>query len=168
MKITSVEEYGLRCLVQLASHSHENRPVAISEIAKAEGLSVQYVGKLMHELRRGGLITSVRGIHGGFTLARPPQDISIADVFAVLGGETAAHICSKYSGNQKECVHLGGCSIRSVWAFIMNQVNDVLAGISLADLAQSEDSCSSKLVAQLKTTHHPLPAHPVQLGGITK
>jgi Rrf2 family protein len=165
MKITALEEYGLRCLVQLARHHHEDRPVAISEIAKAEGLSIQYVGKLMHELRRGGLITSVRGIYGGFVLARSPADISVSEIFGIMGGETPEHLCTKFSGNLSECIHLGECSIRSVWAFIMSQVNDVLKRVTLADLVMSEEGCSGKIVQQLEGNHY-LPAHPT--GGTTK
>jgi Rrf2 family protein len=160
MKITAFEEYGLRCLVQLAKHHHEERPVAISEIAKAEGLSIQYVGKIMHELRRGGLINSVRGIHGGFMLAKAPQEISVAEIFAIMGGETPEHLCSKFPGNLTECVHLGGCSIRSVWSFIMSQVSDVLKRVTLADLVMSEDGCSGKIVQQLKGSYR-LPVHSV-------
>lgn len=158
MKITAVEEYGLRCLVQLARHHHEKRPVAISEIAKAEGLSIQYVGKLMHELRHGGLITSVRGIHGGFVLAKSPQEISVAEIFTAMGAETAEHLCTKFSGNLDECIHMGGCSIRPVWSFIMSQVNNVLKRVTLADLIMSEDSCSGKIVQQLEGGQR-LPVH---------
>lgn len=165
MKITAVEEYGLRCLVQLAMHHHEDRPVAISEIAKAEGLSIQYVGKIMHELRRGGLINSTRGIHGGFILARAPQAITVAEIFATMGGETQEHLCTKFSGNLDECIHMGGCSIRPVWSFIMSQVKDVLKRVTLADLIMSEDSCSCKIVQQLEDGQH-LPVHPA--GGNAK
>ncbi len=159
MKITAFEEYGLRCLVQLARHHHEGRPVAISEIAKSEGLSIQYVGKLMHELRRGGLITSMRGIHGGFILAKSPSDISVAEIFGIMGGETPEHLCTKFSGNLSECIHLGECSIRSVWSFIMSQVNDVLRRVTLADLVMTEEGCSGKIVQQLKGSYYP-PACP--------
>lgn len=167
MKITAFEEYGLRCLVQLARHHHEERPVAISEIAKAEGISIQYVGKIMHELRRGGLVTSVRGIHGGFTLARSPTEISIAEIFATMGGETPEHLCNKFPGNLAKCVHLNGCSIRSVWAFVMGQVTDVLKRITLADLSQTEELCSSKLSEQRNHFNERLPVHPAA-GGMTK
>ncbi|PIR20405.1 MAG: transcriptional regulator [Deltaproteobacteria bacterium CG11_big_fil_rev_8_21_14_0_20_47_16] len=169
MKITALEEYGLRCLVQLARHHSEDRPVAISEIAKAEGLSIQYVGKIMHELRRAGLINSLRGIHGGFVLAKAPQEISIADIFETMGGETPEHVCSKFSGNQTQCVHLGGCSIRSVWSFVMGQVSSVLKRISLADLIASESSCSSKLNEQhTQFETNKLPVYPAATEGAAK
>ncbi len=165
MKITAFEEYGLRCLVQLAKHHHEERQVAISEIAKGEGLSIQYVGKIMHELRQGGLIKSMRGIHGGFTLARAPQDISVAEIFEIMGGETTEHLCTKFSGNLDACVHLGGCSIRSIWSFIMSQVSDVLKRVTLADLIMSEEGCSGKIVQQIKGNYR-LPVYSV--GGNSK
>src|SRR5262245_47549595 len=72
MKISSQEEYGLRCLLRLARA--EDGQLSIADIAAGEGLSVPYVAKLLTVLRQGGLIDSVRGRAGGYHLAQPPEE----------------------------------------------------------------------------------------------
>src|SRR5437879_11704598 len=76
MKITSQEEYGLRCLLRLAS-AGEGQSLTIPEIATAEGMSAPYVAKLLSLLRQRGLIESVRGRSGGYSLAETPADLSL-------------------------------------------------------------------------------------------
>src|SRR3954470_15511369 len=82
MKITSQEEYGLRCLLQLA---RAQGSLTIPDIAAAEGLSVPYVAKLLSVLRQAGLIDSERGRTGGYRLAGAPADVSLGQVLLVLG-----------------------------------------------------------------------------------
>src|SRR5436309_3416977 len=84
MKITSQEEYGLRCLLRLAS-TEEGHSLTIPEVAAAEGLSSPYVAKLLAVLRQAGLIESVRGRAGGYRLARPATEIMLGSVMKVLG-----------------------------------------------------------------------------------
>ena len=69
MKLTSQEEYGLRCLLRIARQG-EGGALTIPEISEAEGISSYYVAKLMRILRRGGFVTSARGQAGGYTLSR--------------------------------------------------------------------------------------------------
>ncbi len=84
MKITSQEEYGLRCLLRLAE-AGTGKSLTIPEIAAAEGLSSPYVAKLLAVLRQAGLIDSVRGCQGGYRLARPPVDVTIGRSFSGAG-----------------------------------------------------------------------------------
>ena len=101
MKISSQEEYGLRCLMQVARHSTEN-PVPISEIAMQEGLSVEYVGKLLMKLRKGELVSSVRGKAGGYVLARPAEEISLRLVLEVLSEPIyAPDYCERFAGTER-------------------------------------------------------------------
>ena len=85
MHLLAQEEYGLRCLLQVARH-HGSQPLTISEIAEAEGLSPEYTAKLMRALRKGGLVVSTRGAGGGYHLARPAAAITPWQVIQVLGG----------------------------------------------------------------------------------
>src|SRR5258708_29468074 len=84
MKLTSHEEYGLRCLIRLGEEGLGGR-LTIPEISNAEGVSEAYVGKLLRMLRLGGLVTAARGT-GGYSLARPASQIVLGHVMAVLGG----------------------------------------------------------------------------------
>src|SRR5262245_11710268 len=102
MKITSQEEYGLRCLLRLAS-AH-GLTATLPEIATAEGLSVPYVAKLLAVLRQAGLIDSVRGRSGGYRLIKPPEEIGLGSLLLVLGEPLFDEptYCQKHAGNAED------------------------------------------------------------------
>lgn len=175
MRITAQEEYGLRCILQIARHAGDS-PTAISEIAKAEGLSTQYVAKLLNRLQRAHLLLSVRGIHGGFRLMKPAATISVGQVLEALGGTLQSRhknksICETFVGNQKQCVHMGNCGIRPLWTVIMRQVTEVLNELTLQHLLDEETASAATIEgefhkrSQPKPTGIPLPAY---AGGTTR
>ena len=138
MKLSSQEEYGLRCLLQVARHDPEGS-VTIPEIARIEGLSIPHVAKLMRSLRRGGFVKSVRGQAGGYKLARPPDHINIGEVLAWLGGRLfGPSFCSMHSGMAELCTHSIDCSIRSLWQSVQHVVDQVLGKVTLSDLLSGE------------------------------
>src|SRR2546426_10523749 len=85
MKLSAQEEYGLRCLLRVAS-AERSESVTIPAIAEAEGLSIPYVGKLMSVLRQGQFVDSVRGQTGGFLVSPPPEKIGIPEGVGFLCG----------------------------------------------------------------------------------
>jgi Rrf2 family protein len=146
MKLSAQEEYGLRCLLRVASAS-EGGSVTIPAIAKAEALSTAYVGKLMSVLRQSDFVESVRGQAGGYILSRPPEKIAVSEVLASLGGRLfEAEFCDEFAGLERICTHSVDCSIRSLWRSVQHAVDLVLAGITLKDLLRKE-SAMSKLVS---------------------
>jgi Rrf2 family protein len=143
MKITAQEEYGLRCLLQLARH-HGTEPLTVGIIAEEEGMSTPYVGKLMGHLRQSGLVESVRGRSGGYVLTRPAEAITLADALEALGGSFfSSGFCDEHNGTNARCVHLGECSIRSLWGVLGDIFDRVLRRTTLADLAASAQPCES-------------------------
>jgi Rrf2 family protein len=138
MKVSAQEEYGLRCLLQMARIGAGDS-VSIAEISCAEGLSVPNVAKLMRILRLGGLVCSVRGQAGGYVLARPPDDITMDQVLQVLGGPLfGTRFCELHTGIERTCTRRRDCSIRPVWLKLQELVVEVLARTSLRDLLRSE------------------------------
>ena len=85
MKLSANEEYGLRCMVRLA-YAGEGSGLTIPEISVAEGVSPAYAAKILRVLRKGGFVKAARGKDGGYTLARPAEEIVIGDVVNLLGG----------------------------------------------------------------------------------
>jgi Rrf2 family protein len=138
LKITAQEEYGLRCILQLARQD-AGSPMMVREIAEREGLSLAYVEKLLWTLSRGGITESVRGPKGGYRLARPCTEISIGEVMRVLGGVPSKdEICSQFTGNQDTCVHHSDCGLRPVWVSITDFVHSVFDKIPISTLLQGE------------------------------
>lgn len=142
MKITSQEEYGLRCILQLAREQQSNtdsnlEPGAmfVRDIADREGLSVAYVEKILWTLGHSGIVESIRGPKGGYRLKRPSSEISLGEVMRVLGGvPSEEEICSTFTGNQDTCVHHDDCGLRPVWASITDFVNSVFDKVPISAL----------------------------------
>jgi Rrf2 family protein len=148
MKLSSQEEYGLRCLLQVARHDPEGS-VTIPEISRIEGLSIPHVAKLMRSLRRGGFVKSVRGQAGGYKLARTPEHINIGEVLAWLGGRLfESSFCSMHSGMVDLCTHSVECSIRSLWQSVQQVVDQMLGKVTLSDLLSGERQRSAWLSDQ--------------------
>ena len=142
MKFTAQEEYGLRCLLQVARD--ETASMTIPEIADREGLTPAYVAKLMHLLREAGVVDSTRGQKGGYRLAREARQIDVAAVLAVLGGRLySGEYCGRYPGTEGECVHTVSCSIRSLWMGLDAVVQTALRKTTLADLLCAEMEAAS-------------------------
>ena len=134
MKITAQEEYGLRCILQLA-RDEKSGTLMVRDIAEREGLSVAYVEKLLWTLGRSGIVESVRGPKGGYRLTRPPSQISLGEVMRVLGGiPTEEEICSQFTGNQDACVHHNDCELKPVWASITDFVHSVFDKVPISSL----------------------------------
>ena len=138
MKLTSQEEYGLRCLLRVG-RAAPGESLTIAELSRAEGISEPNVAKMMRVLRRGGFVNSTRGQAGGYTLSRPAGDIVVGQVLATLGGRLyEPAFCEGHSGLERSCTHMPDCSIRSVWRLVQRAVDQVLGKITLKDLLKSE------------------------------
>jgi Rrf2 family protein len=142
MKLSAQEEYGLRCLLRVAS-AKDGESVTIPAIAAAEGLSIPYVGKLMSILRQHRLVESVRGQTGGYVLSRPAEKIAVAEVLTLLGGRLfEPGFCDEFAGLEQVCKRSIDCSVRSLWRSVQRAVDLVLAGITLRDLLRKESEVS--------------------------
>ncbi|MEK6543907.1 MAG: Rrf2 family transcriptional regulator [Elusimicrobiota bacterium] len=146
MKISSAEEYGLRCLLQLASA--KGAYLGISAIAKAEGLTQAYTGKLMFMLKRGGIVKSTRGAHGGYNLAFSPEKVSMDRIMRALTHmpRKEQEICTQFPGEESRCVHSrSACGLRTVWFKIYKDIWGVLENTTLADLLKDGALQEAKL-----------------------
>lgn len=85
MKLSTTEEYGLRCMLQMAKKGQKGM-TTLPELAQKETLTQAYAAKIMGMLRKGGLVLSTRGQSGGYQLAKPPQEINVNEVLEALGG----------------------------------------------------------------------------------
>jgi Rrf2 family iron-sulfur cluster assembly transcriptional regulator len=140
MRISATEEYGLRCLLALAQKGPGGQ-MSIPEIAQKEGLSVPYASKLLWMLRKAGLVNAERGRSGGFSIARPANDMTLHEVIAALGGPLVdpGH-CKKFGGNLEECIHSGDCSLHDMLGGLSGMIREFLSGTTIEDLLSTPGS----------------------------
>ena len=145
MKISAQEEYGLRCLVQLARAEAEGESLTLSQIAEREGLSVANAGKLLWILNKAGIVQSQRGTKGGYSLARPASEIRLNEVIRVLDTDTVDSFCKTHAGVMDVCVHTSDCGIRPVIVGLHEVVQNALSEITLAQLVGTEAKVDATL-----------------------
>jgi len=145
MKLSAQEEYGLRCLLQLARAQTTNEILTLSQIAGQEGISSANAGKLMWILTKAGLVQSTRGTKGGYVLAMPANEIRLNQVIRVLEGEPAESHCKSYAGVLDACIHTGDCGIRPVIVELHQIVDNALAEITLSQLLGTEANVDAVL-----------------------
>jgi len=144
MKVSAQEEYGLRCLLQLAPLG-EGQYLTLTQIAEREGISVANAGKLLWILNKAGLVSSIRGTKGGYRLARPATEIHLDEIIKVLDEDVLASHCKSYTGVLDTCVHTGNCGIRPVIVGLHEIVQKAMAGITLAQLLGTESNVETTL-----------------------
>jgi len=138
MKVSALEEYGVRCMVLLARQDGES--LTLPEISQAEGLSLSYAGKLLNILKNAGLVKSLRGRLGGYALTTSADDLPLNTIFEALGEPlyTPKKHCNQYTGEKEQCVHTSDCTVRTMWKGFSNFISGVLSMLTLADLASGE------------------------------
>lgn len=144
MRITTWAEYGVICALHLAKRTQLG-PVNGREIARLERLPPDYVEQILLRLRRAGVISSTRGARGGYVLARPAAEVSIRDVIHASELETFDLHCVSHPIEEDRCSASHNCSIRPVWVMLQQKIDDVLQGVTLADLLHDETTVRQKV-----------------------
>jgi len=126
---------SVTALYELALHYGEG-VVPLKTIAKTQGISENYLEQLMAPLRRAGLVESVRGAQGGYTLALPPEEVTIGQIITAVEGPIALVDCLLTSAEavDQSCVRAGNCVTRQIWEEVCDNINNVLNNIALSDL----------------------------------
>jgi Rrf2 family cysteine metabolism transcriptional repressor len=140
MLFSTKAEYGIRLMVELG-RTADSAPVSLASVADAELLPLAYLEHLVAKLREAGLVSSTRGAHGGYQLARPPEEIDMLDVVQALEGPIAPMECFHEEREGKVlCSHEtdGGraCATKVLWTRVQGGVTKALAGTSLAELVK--------------------------------
>jgi Rrf2 family cysteine metabolism transcriptional repressor len=136
MKLSSRVRYGCRALVDLAVH-HDEGPVALDVLARDTSIPEKYLAKIIQDLRRSGLIRSVRGSHGGYLLNGLPADVTVLDVWEALEGPLCPVDCLE---NPEGCHLLDECVTRDVWSQVRDAVSGVLRSVTLEALAEKYEA----------------------------
>lgn len=134
MRLSTVGRYALRAMVDLALHAQEG-PVQCKEIAERQEVSNQYLSQLFLKLRRAGLVQSVRGPGGGYTLARDAAQINAGDVLRAVD-ETLDPVFCVDEGQESACERADGCPTHWLWARLGDAIHQVLDSVTVAELCQ--------------------------------
>jgi len=111
VRLTARSEYGLLALIDIACRRGEG-PVSVRGIAERQNIPAKFLEQLFVALRQGGLVTAVRGAHGGFELSRDAEGITVLEVVEVLEGPLQPTQCA----STEPCCRSGACAAASVWA----------------------------------------------------
>jgi Rrf2 family protein len=133
MQVSARVDYGTRALAELASRPEQL--VTSEELAELQGIPVKFLEGILTQLRRAGLIVSKRGAEGGYRLARPAEQVAVADVFRALDGPIAA-----VRGMAPEDMAYPGAAehLREVWVATRAALRTVLEQVTLADLISGD------------------------------
>ena len=148
MLFSTKAEYGIRLMVELG-RTADSSPVSLSAVADAEVLPLSYLEHLVAKLREADLVTSTRGAHGGYQLARPPEEIDMLEVVEALEGAIAPMECFHEAREGKVlCSHEGdagrACATKVLWTRVQGGVTKALAGTTLAELVEFSNQNDSK------------------------
>ncbi|GEQ98723.1 SUF system Fe-S cluster assembly regulator [Iodidimonas gelatinilytica] len=132
IRLTNLADYAV---VLMGSLARRDSRVNAADLASETGLPVPTVSKILGALSRAGLALSHRGLKGGFSLARPSSEISIADVIEAVDGPIALVHCIENAPG--DCDFEPVCSMRTHWQVINAAVRDGLSGVTVADIAHS-------------------------------
>ena len=130
MRVSAKVDYALRAMLELAAHS--DGLITAEQLASAQKIPPKFLESILAQLRNGGLVASQRGAEGGYRLAKPPEEISIADVIRELEGPIAT-----VRGVRPDELEYAGpaAPLREIWLELRSQMRGVLEQTTLADLA---------------------------------
>lgn len=133
MNISAKSRYAVRALIELAQHNGDS-PVPIADIAARRGIPLQFLEQLFSTLRKAGILNSHRGVRGGFSFKKLPEDVSVLDVVQVLDGNVAPASCTVGA----PCDKREACVMNEVWSDVKSNMEEVLGAANIADLAYRE------------------------------
>lgn len=138
MRVTTWTEYSLIISLHLARRRRGGQgAISARELSEVERLPADYVEQILLRLRRSGLVDSIRGAKGGYTLARDAEAITVHDVMTASEHQTFEMNCEHHPLDGERCAP-GKCSIRPMWFALQKRIDGFLRGVSLADLLHDE------------------------------
>ena len=130
MKISTKGRYGLRILIDLAMHD-PGKPRMLKDIAQSQQISEKYISRLVVDLRRAKLVRSVRGVNGGFHLAKLPEEITLLEILETMEGPLSVVDCVR---SPEKCKRENLCPARDIWRKLNDGIREQTRRITLDDI----------------------------------
>jgi len=155
MKLSTRTRYGTRMILDMAQHYGQGA-IQLGEIANRQNISLKYLEQIIRPLKQADYIKSFRGAKGGHILAKPPEEITVGEIVAVLeGGDTLIHCDTK----PEDCERVDSCLTRYLWMEAATAMFQRLSAITFADLITlKKDVCKYKIIDYLTTESESNPA----------
>jgi len=131
VRLSTRTRYGIRAILEVAAN-YGLGPIQIKVIAERQDISAKYLEQLMTMLKSGGFVRSIRGSKGGYLLAKPPNEITLSEVFIALEGPSA--ITVECVDNEDYCVRAVDCVARQIWIQVQKAIEGVLQAVTLQDM----------------------------------
>jgi Rrf2 family protein len=140
MKLSTRSRYGARLMLDMAQHYNQG-PIQLGDIAKRQDVSVKYLEQIIIPLKKAHYIESLRGPKGGHTLTKPPQEITLGEIVALLEEGTSLVECANNAG---VCSRADLCPTRLIWQEASEAMFDRLKTFTLADLVERAKAMQNK------------------------
>jgi Rrf2 family protein len=134
MRISTRARYGLRLMVNLAIN-YDKGYAYLKDVAKKEGISEKYLSLIVIPLKAAGMLTTIRGVHGGYILSKHPSKISVKEIVEILEGDLSLVECSK---DETYCKKSGNCVTHDIWSGLSEKITDYLNCFNLDELAETQ------------------------------
>ena len=134
MRVSTKGDYATRALQDLALQ-YDQGPVRIEGIARRQGLPLRYLEQVLLMLKRAGFLRSKRGVNGGYSLAKPPREITIGEVLRALDGPVAPIFCVT-AGKREACPMEGMCALQDLWGEVRDAVSKIVDTTTLEDISR--------------------------------
>jgi Rrf2 family iron-sulfur cluster assembly transcriptional regulator len=160
MRLTTKGRFAVTAMIDVAMHGSQDgrRPVTLAAVSERQRISLSYLEQLFGKLRRHGLVDSVRGPGGGYTLGRPAGELSVADIILAVDEPIDATQC----GGRENCLDDRRCMTHELWASLNAHIFSFLRSVTLAQLvAQQQREAGEVAVLQdNRNCAKPRPAEP--------
>jgi len=140
MRLSRKDEHSITAMLSLAATDRYSAPVSLTELSESLGISTSYLEHIFSGLRKHGLVEGLRGVGGGYRLARPATQISIADILYA----TDALTDDEPAENMLETLDTRGLEALQAWADLSRRIREFLSELSLADFASTKPSSQWK------------------------
>ena len=138
MKLTSKGRFAVTALVDLAVNTQNDKPTSLSDISLRQNISLSFLEQIFNLLKKDGIVKSVRGPNGGYSLAKKPEKVMISQIIEAINEEVKITKCNGIDFGCSSQKHSGKCLTHNLWAELSNQIYFYLDSISLDDVKKNK------------------------------
>ncbi len=146
MKISARDEYACAAVLELALSYDGEAPVRVQDIAQRQGIPIKFLFQIMQILKRIDIVRSRRGTEGGYTLSRPPAEITVGEVLRSMSGPFVQLSCSDSGNFADDCGKQNMCQFKPIWAEVDRAIGNVLNNITFEELVRRSRSSQRPLM----------------------